>query len=47
MTHSLTKSVTATAVGLAIDEGRFDLDDKVVDFFPSTFRRTRTIICAR
>jgi CubicO group peptidase (beta-lactamase class C family) len=34
MTHSLTKSVTATAVGLAIDEGRFDLDDKVVDFFP-------------
>lgn len=34
MTHSLTKSVTAVAVGLAIDEGRFGLDDKVVSFFP-------------
>ena len=34
MTHSLTKSVTATAVGLAIDEGRFGLDDKVAGFFP-------------
>jgi hypothetical protein len=34
MTHSLTKSVTAAAVGLAIDEGRFGLDDKVVGFFP-------------
>lgn len=34
MTHSLTKSVTAVAVGLAIDEGRFGLDDKVVEFFP-------------
>lgn len=34
MTHSLTKSVTASAVGLAIDEGRFGFDDKVVSFFP-------------
>ena len=34
ITHSLTKSVTATAVGLAIAEGRFGLDDKVVSFFP-------------
>ena len=34
MTHSLTKSVTATGVGLAIDEGRFGLDEKVVSFFP-------------
>lgn len=34
MTHSLTKSVTAAAVGLAIDEGHFGLDDKVADFFP-------------
>lgn len=34
MTHSLTKSVTAVAVGLALDEGRFDLQDKVVSFFP-------------
>lgn len=34
MTHSLTKSVTATSVGLAVDEGRFGLDEKVVSFFP-------------
>ena len=34
ITHSLTKSVTACAVGLAIDEGRFGLDDKVAGFFP-------------
>lgn len=34
MTHSMTKSVTAVAAGLAIDEGRFGLDDKVVSFFP-------------
>lgn len=34
MTHSLTKSVTASAVGMAIAEGRFGLDDKVVSFFP-------------
>lgn len=34
MTHSLTKSVTASAVGIAIAEGRFKLDDKVVSFFP-------------
>jgi len=34
MTHSLTKSVTACAVGIAIAEGCFALDDKVVSFFP-------------
>lgn len=34
ITHSLTKSVTAVAAGLAIDEGRFGFDDKVVSFFP-------------
>lgn len=34
ITHSLTKSVTAAAVGLAIDEGHFGLDEKVVSFFP-------------
>lgn len=32
--HSATKSWTATAVGLLIDDGRLALDDKVVDFFP-------------
>ena len=31
--HSLTKSVTACGVGLAIDEGHFSLEDKVVSFF--------------
>ena len=34
MTHSLTKSVAACAVGLAVSEGRFSLDDKVISFFP-------------
>src|SRR5687768_15110765 len=33
MMHSLTKSVTACGVGLAIEEGRLTLDDKVVSFF--------------
>ncbi len=33
MTHSLTKSVTASGVGIAIAEGRFGLRDKVVSFF--------------
>lgn len=32
--HSLTKSVTVCAVGLAIAEGRFQLTDRVVSFFP-------------
>lgn len=32
--HSATKSWTATAVGLLIDEGRLSLYDKVVGFFP-------------
>jgi CubicO group peptidase (beta-lactamase class C family) len=34
MMHSLTKSVTACAVGLALADGKFRLDDKVVGFFP-------------
>lgn len=34
MMHSLTKSVTVCAVGLAIADGRFRLDDKVASFFP-------------
>lgn len=33
MQHSLTKSVTASAVGLAIAEQRFGLDDPVISFF--------------
>lgn len=31
---SLTKSVVSTAVGFAIEEGLFNLDDKVIDLFP-------------
>lgn len=32
--HSVAKSFTACAVGLALAERRFELTDKVVDFFP-------------
>ena len=32
--NSVTKSFTATAVGLAIDSGKLKLDDRVVKFFP-------------
>jgi len=34
MLYSLSKSFTSTAVGLAVDEGKLSLDDKVVSFFP-------------
>jgi len=33
MCHSLTKSFNVTAVGMAIDEGRFGYDDRLVSFF--------------
>ena len=39
MLFSLSKSFTSTAVGLAIDEGRLTVDDKVVDFFPDDLPR--------
>lgn len=32
--HSLAKSVTACAIGLALEERRFGLHDKVISFFP-------------
>lgn len=32
--HSATKSVMACAIGMALEEGRFRLQDKVVAFFP-------------
>ncbi len=35
MLFSLSKSFTATAVGLALDEGRLTLDDPVRSFFPA------------
>ncbi|WP_295809156.1 serine hydrolase [uncultured Nitratireductor sp.] len=34
MMHSITKSVTAMAVGLAHDDGLLKLDDPVIDYFP-------------
>ncbi len=34
ITHSLCKSFTGTAVGIAIEEGLFTLDDSVAGFFP-------------
>ncbi len=32
--YSMTKSFTATAVGLAVAEGLFSIDDALIDFFP-------------
>lgn len=32
--HSVAKSFTACAIGMALEEGKFALTDKVVDFFP-------------
>jgi CubicO group peptidase (beta-lactamase class C family) len=34
MTHSITKSVTACAIGMLVDDGRLSLDDTVCGFFP-------------
>ncbi len=36
ITHSVTKSFLACAIGMALEEGRFALSDKVVSFFPMT-----------
>lgn len=48
VTHSLCKSFTGTAVGLAIAEGRFGLEDPVAGYFPEycslrTSRRMRAV----
>jgi hypothetical protein len=32
--HSATKSFTACAIGMAVEEGRLSLSDRVIDFFP-------------
>lgn len=34
VTHSLCKTLTGTAVGIAVSEGLFGLDDHIVDLFP-------------
>lgn len=39
MLHSVTKAFTATGVGFALNEKRFNLDDRVVDFFPDRLPR--------
>lgn len=50
-THSLTKSVTGTALGLALDEGHFSLDDKVTSFFgpelPETISENLALMTVR
>ena len=38
--HSLSKSFTSTAVGLAVDEGLLSLDDTLVSFFPDLLPET-------
>jgi hypothetical protein len=38
--YSTSKSFTATAVGLAIKEGKISLDDKVISFFPKSLPDT-------
>lgn len=55
MLYSLSKSFTSTAIGMAADEGRLGLDDKVVSFFPDkvpaqpsenlTRMRVRDLLC--
>lgn len=35
--HSVSKSFTATAVGMAVDAGLLKVSDKVIDFFPDQF----------
>jgi CubicO group peptidase (beta-lactamase class C family) len=38
--HSVSKTFTATAVGMAIDAGLISLEDKVIDFFPEYLPET-------
>jgi len=38
--HSVSKTFTASAVGLAIDEGKLALTDKVISFFPEELPET-------
>ena len=48
ITHSLCKSITGTAIGMLVDEGKLSLDEFVCDIFPDkctllTGKRTRSI----
>ena len=38
LAYSLSKTVTATAVGFLVQEGRLSLDDRVLDHFPELDR---------
>ena len=31
--YSLSKSVTATAIGMLVDEGKLSLDERIIDIF--------------
>ena len=42
MLFSLSKSFTATAIGLAVGEGRLSLEDKVISFFPESVPSTHS-----
>ena len=37
MMFSLSKSFTATAIGIAVEESLLNLNDRVIDFFPANF----------
>lgn len=39
--HSVSKTFTATAVGLAISEGKMSLADKIISFFPDKLPKER------
>ena len=34
LSHSMSKTVTAIAVGMLVDDGRLNVDERLVDFFP-------------
>jgi len=34
MTHSVSKSINSMAIGIALGDGKINLDDRLVDFFP-------------
>jgi len=42
LVHSVSKSFNATAVGMAIAEGKLSLDDRVLKFFPKEAPRARS-----
>lgn len=50
MVYSTSKTIAALAIGFCVEEGRFTLDDRIVDFFPEMitgplheFNRMRTV----